>query len=137
MDYVKEQLKKQFEMKDSGELEYFLGIRDRVNRRIHSDTSIQFLNCSTVTQSPILLPQGQYCTNDDDAERLIDQQHSQSIVGSLMHAMLGTRPDIGYAVSIVAIQFEPERNASQYCQACPQILTERQISGSPMAAVNC
>ena len=42
MDCVKEQLRKRFEMKDLGELDYFLGIRvirDRSNRRIHISQS--------------------------------------------------------------------------------------------------
>ena len=120
MDCVKEQLRKQFEIKDLGELEYFLGIRvirDRVNRRIHINQS-GYINSvlerfGMLDSNPVANPiaTGTVLKKATDNDALVEQQYYQSIVGSLMYAMLGTRPDIGYAESQLS-QFNSNPNTT-------------------------
>ena len=106
-------LQEEFEMTDLGSLTSFLGMeikRNQQTRLLHL-TQQRYLNailsrhgmssCATVStpadphtrlnKSPI-----EYHTDS------INQQRYQSAVGSLMYVMIGTRPDIAFAVSAVS-----------------------------------
>jgi hypothetical protein len=109
----KQQMSDRFDMKDLGEPRRILGInvsRDRQTGTIHlcQQTYIHDIltRHSMENAKPMLSPM-------DKNERFVeatpetalsetDRQLYQSIVGSLMYAMLGTRPDIAYAVGLLS-----------------------------------
>jgi hypothetical protein len=111
IDKVKEGLRAEFEMKDLGELQYFLGIqvqRDRSNRRLHINQSGYIssilerfeMEDSKPASTPIATGTTLHKATDGDA--LVDIKPYQSLVGSQMYAMLCTRPDIAYAISQIS-----------------------------------
>src|SRR5579859_8128408 len=100
---LKAELGKEFEMKDIGELKYFLGIqvqRDRKNRRIHIDQSGYIwiildrfdMENSNAASTPEAT--GTKLVKAGITDILIEQQPYQSLVGSQMYGMTSTRPDI-------------------------------------------
>jgi transposase InsO family protein len=109
---IKSQLSQRFKMTDMGPIAYYLGMtvsRDRQNRilrlgqRSYLTEGIKTMGLwnSSQQKTPVntghLEPAGEgYC-----AEPEFKTQY-QSAVGTLMYAMLGTRPDIAYAVSSVS-----------------------------------
>jgi len=110
---LKEALNVRFKMSDLGACHFYLGmevIRDRPRRqlRLSQEAYLQKVltdhgmeNCNGV-QTPMetssrLVP----ADPDYQADRAFRTKY-QSAVGSLMYAMLGTRPDIAYAVSVVS-----------------------------------
>jgi len=113
MSKIKSALSREFEMSDCGELHQFLGIRitrDRANRRISLDQS-QLANqimsrfgmeeCNPVTTP--LDPSIQLKSADKDTSQSpVDQNLYRRMIGSLMYLMIGTRPDIAAAVSIIS-----------------------------------
>ena len=116
IDWVKAALEKHFDMTDLGELKMFIGVEISRNRsqrtlkagqgpyieRILIDHGMEW--CATVaTPSDPAVHLAKeakdfVATPENEANR----QRYQSAVGSLMYAMLGTRPDIAYAVGIVS-----------------------------------
>lgn len=110
---LKVKLNKRFQMSDLGPCSYYLGMkvtRDRPNRvlRLSQTGYIEEVlrkfdmdkcNPSKLPMDPHskLFPteEGETCPADRRTKY-------QSAVGSLMYAMLGTRPDIAYAVSVVS-----------------------------------
>jgi hypothetical protein len=111
IEEVKDQLRKEFEMKDLGELKYFLGIqvkRDRKLQQIHIDQSTYIkailkrfeMHNSKPAETPIATGTKLVQARVDDI--LVDPKRYQSMVGSLMYLMVCTRPDIAYALSQVS-----------------------------------
>jgi Reverse transcriptase (RNA-dependent DNA polymerase) len=108
---VKVDLKDTFEMKDLGELEYFLGIqvtRDRARHRIHVNQS-EYVNMildrfSMRESNPAstLMATGTVLHRLTSEDRIVDTKLYQSIVGSQMYTMLGTRPDIAFTISQIS-----------------------------------
>jgi hypothetical protein len=114
IDVIKKALNTRFQMTDLGPCRYYLGMtidRDRPQRRlclgqkgyitkfveqfgIHSDRPTA-VPISTKDAAPPKIPEGYQAASDLLAKY-------QSAVGSLMYAMLGTRPDIAFAVSLVS-----------------------------------
>jgi len=109
---VKDQLSQRFSMTDLGPMTYYLGMtvtRDRRNRtlrlgqRSYLTEGIKTMGLwdappqKTPMNTGHLEPAGE----DYSAEPGFKMQY-QSAVGTLMYAMLGTRPDIAYAVSSVS-----------------------------------
>ena len=125
INIVKSDLGKEFEMKDLGELEYFLGIqvaRDRTKRRLHIDQS-GYINTilerfGMANSNPVSTPiaTGTVFQKSTPNDQLVDSKFYQRIVGSLMYAMLGTRPDIAYAVSQLS-QFNAVPNSTHLAAA--------------------
>ena len=113
---VKKQLSTLFSMKDMGEAQYILGLqvtRDRAKRTLSLSQS-QYIG--TVLQRFRMedcQPQWTPCVDGLDLRKPVspitaDEQLEMSgvpyaaAVGAIMYAMLGTRPDIAYAVSVVS-----------------------------------
>ena len=107
---LKHQLSERYDMTDLGSVQQFLGMQifqDRASRIIQicqTTYSHKILNkfgidkCNGISISIEQLPlQGNNSTASPDA-----QHYYQSVAGSLMHAMLGTRPDLAYTVSILS-----------------------------------
>src|SRR3954469_8260401 len=114
MDSIKGYLNKSFSMNDLGEAAYILGIkiyRDRSRRLIglsHSTYLDKVLKKSKMDQAkkgflPVLqgvkLSQTQYPTTAEDREKMKGVPYA-SAIGSIMYAMLCTRPDVCLAISL-------------------------------------
>ena len=114
LESVKEWLKSCFSMKDLGEAEYILGIR------IHRDRSKRLIGLSQETyidkvlarfklenskrgfipmQHGISLGKTQCPSTPDEVKRMSNVPYA-SAVGSIMYAMVCTRPDVAYALSM-------------------------------------
>ena len=113
ISWIRNTLHQKFEMTDLGNLTIFLGLEIRRNRQartlhLSQTTYIQKIldrermhscNPATTPADPnVRLEKCQlsYKASEEDKKRY------QSAVGSLMYAMLGTRPDIAYAVAKVS-----------------------------------
>ena len=107
MEEVKKALSSEFDMKDLGEINHYLGmhiIRDRRNQTIHVNQTA-YINavikragmegCNAV--STPMIP-GRKLETRKGSEPSVNKHEYQHLVGSLMYAMLGTRPDIAFAV---------------------------------------
>ena len=116
LNSVKEYLNNSFSMKDLGEAAYILGIkiyRDRSRRLISLSQSTYLdkvlkrfgMEDSKKGFLPMLpnttLSKTQSPTSAEDRERMSKTPYA-SAIGSLMYAMLCTRPDIAYAVSLTS-----------------------------------
>ena len=115
LDSIKGYLNKSFSMKDLREAAYILGIkiyRDRSRRLIGLSQSTyldKVLKKLKMDQSkkgflPVLqgvkLSQTQCPTTAEDREKMKDVPYATAI-GSIMYAMLCTRPDVCLAISLV------------------------------------
>lgn len=113
---TKDWLKSQFEMKDMGDASFVLGIkiiRDRnvkklsLSQEAYLDKILKRfkMELSKPVDMPIhkgiKLSKTMALTNEDDEKEMANKSYAQA-VGSLMYAMLCTRPDISYAVSLVS-----------------------------------
>ena len=110
---IKEKLKHRFHMTDLGPCCYYLGMeitRDRQNRTIYLSQQgyiEKVLKDFNMWESS---PNATPMETSAKLEQSDQQYHAtigdvfwyQSAVGSLMYAMLGTRPDIAFAVSVVS-----------------------------------
>jgi hypothetical protein len=108
---VKEELNQKFEMKDLGELHFFLGMeveRNRDERLLHIN-QIKYLKeilkrFRMEECKPIGVPfdpkvKLQRNANGNDESKGFPYQQA---VGSLMYAMLCTRPDLAYPISVLS-----------------------------------
>ena len=116
VNWIHQQLHDEFEMTDLGPLKHFLGLkiaRNRRRRTLHLCQSqyiqkilrlhgLQVCNPSQTPADPHVRLSKSRAESEATAE---EKRIYQSAVGSLMYAMLGSRPEIAYAVSKV----------SQYC----------------------
>jgi Reverse transcriptase (RNA-dependent DNA polymerase) len=114
IDKIKDSLKQRFKMSDLGACHFYLGmevIRDRPRRtlrlsqtaylrKILQDFGMEHCNDKITTPmetSSRLMPAEPGYEADSKFRR-----NYQSAVGSLMYAMLGTRPDLAFAVSVIS-----------------------------------
>ena len=113
IEWAKKELKRAFKMTELGRLKTFIGLevtRDRKRRVLHvsQPTYVDRIlwNHGMQTCAPVSTPiepgtrlekspEGYTATSED-------MRRYQSAVGSLMYAMLGSRPDIAYAVGTVS-----------------------------------
>jgi len=111
IDAVKQKLKEEYEMKDLGELKYFLGVQvhqDKERKLIHINQTgynRTILKCFGMTNSktantPLL--GGTRLTKAMATDVLTEQKEYQSMVGSLMYAMLATRPDLALCIQQIS-----------------------------------
>ena len=113
---LKKDFNTRFEMTDLGEAHYCLRIqitRDRtkgaiqINQTKYIENILQRFNmqdckpAATPMQSGIRLSKKMSPSNDKELEDIANVPY-QNTVGSIMYAMLGTRPDIAYAVGAVS-----------------------------------
>ena len=125
-------------MTDLGELRTFLGLeinRDRPKRILHLSQTKYIKKilenhgmtgcnpCTTPADPHVRLVKSQQPFEASETEK----KKYQSAVGSLMYAMLGTRPDIAYAVSKVS-QYSTNPNPTHWT-AVKRIF--RYLAGSP------
>ena len=108
---VKDALAMQFDIKDIGNLHYFLGIKvlqDDKSKSIwigqplyinHLLKKFGMQDCKAVGTPVDVSTKLVKATNNDE---IIDQQLYQSAIGSLLYLSVSTRPDITYAVSTLA-----------------------------------
>ena len=113
---VKIWLAKQFDMKDLGEAAYILGIqifRDRKNRMLalsqasYVDKMMDRFAMQDSKKGMLPFRHGVYLSKDQSPKTPQEEEDMRRIpyasaVGSLMYAMLCTRPDICYAVGVVS-----------------------------------
>ena len=109
---IKNRLHERFEMTDMGACAYYLGMtvtRDRVNRilRLGQAGYVQkFITEHGMWEckgTPTPMGTEKYQVAEEDFQATDASRTAyQSAVGSLMYAILGTRPDIAYAVSVVS-----------------------------------
>src|SRR5579859_6307088 len=104
-------LNEEYEMKDLGELKYFLGIqvhRDRERKIIHinqsgyNQTILERYGMENSKLANTPLSSGARLTKAMATDILTDQQEYQSMVGSLMYAMLATRPDLAQTIQQIS-----------------------------------
>jgi hypothetical protein len=111
---IKTRLSEQFHMTDLGPCKYYLGMevtRDRQNRTLKLSQrsylekvlrNFGIWDCNKKHDTPIDTHTKLQKAEADYEPKTADIKWYQSAVGSLMYAMLGTRPDIAYAVSVVS-----------------------------------
>jgi len=113
VNWIRGLLHDEFEMTDLRPLTVFLGIeirRNRQLRRVHISQQQyiptilnQFRMSTAVTVSTRADPHVRLTTSSADHRAdQINKERYQSAVGSLMYAMIGTRPDIPFSVSAVS-----------------------------------
>ena len=108
---IKDELSKEFEIKDLGKLKYFLGmkvVQDEASKSIWigqpaytEDVLKRFgmENCKP-TSTPVNASSKLQPATDQDEP--VNQTEFQSAIGSLMYLAVSTRPDIAYAVNNLA-----------------------------------
>jgi hypothetical protein len=131
MSQLKQKLSKEFEVKDLGQLRYFLGIEIARSpkgivlsqRKYVLDllSDVGMLGCR-VASTPIE-KNHQLCAQSGDP---VDRESYQRLVGRLIY-LCHTRPDISYAVSVVSRYMHDPR--SGHLEAAHRIL--RYLKGSP------
>ena len=108
---IKAALSKRYDMNDLGETRTFLGLRIRRNRKqrtIMIDQSryigevLDRFGMSDCNPARTPLPSGIILEKNKGLADEKFRSHYQQLIGSLMYAMIGTRPDIAYAVTRLA-----------------------------------
>ena len=108
---LKAQLNEEYEMKDLGELKYFLDIqvhRDRERKIIHINQSgynrtiLERYGMQNSKSASTPLSTSARLVKATIMDVLTDQKEYQSIVGSLMYAMLATRPDLAQSIQQIS-----------------------------------
>ena len=107
---VKKQLNIAFKMVDIGPISHYLGLkieRNRVNRTIKLSQSayiekvLEKFHMQNANISTTPMKEGSLFRNDSQASDKEIKQY-QAIVGSIMFAMIETRPDIAFATSVIS-----------------------------------
>ena len=120
---VKAAMSQAFAIKDLGDASYVLGIaitRDRANRKLQmsqgqylTDILARFnmLECKGIG-TPMDANQKLHRGSRLAAEQeVVERLPYQRLVGSIMYAMIGTRPDLAYAVGVLAQHMQQPRKA--------------------------
>lgn len=105
---IKEKLSQHFTVKDLGNARYCLGIEIIRNREsiILSQTGYineilhKFNMSSCKPVSTPLVPGSKFNDNAEEAENA-EKFPYRELIGSLMYAAIGTRPDIAHAISVL------------------------------------
>ncbi|EJF56279.1 hypothetical protein DICSQDRAFT_71809 [Dichomitus squalens LYAD-421 SS1] len=105
---VKRMLGRQYKMTDLGAVQRFLGLRirrDRASRIVDIDQEdyvqsvLERFEMADCKPANTPLPAGAALVKYDGLASDAERSCYQSLIGSLMYAMLGTRPDIAFAVT--------------------------------------
>ena len=110
LNEIKVALSKKFEIKDLGELKYFLGVKveQRENNTVWIGQPAYIANLLEIFGmkdcKPVSAPVnvGSKLTKATDDDSCVDQKMYQSAIGSLMYLSVSTRPDIAYVVNSLA-----------------------------------
>jgi len=111
MNKTKKDLMQRFEMKDMGPLHHILGInciqdvdngRLGLSQELYIDKLIHKYNLTEANSVSTPSDPNVTLMKDDGVSKPVNQSLYQSLIGSLLYAALGTRPDIQFAVSAVA-----------------------------------
>ncbi|TFY51065.1 hypothetical protein EVJ58_g10757 [Rhodofomes roseus] len=111
IDSVKERLSREYQMTDLGAVQRFLGLRihrERSTRKLFVDqedyleTVLERFGMSNCKEARTPLPAGANLLSSTETATEEFRTKYQSIIGSIMYAMLGTRPDIAFAVTRLA-----------------------------------
>ena len=128
LDSIKGYLNKNFSMKDLGKAAYILGIkiyRDRSRRLIglsqsaYIDKVLKRFNMQDAKKGFLPMSHGislskTQSPSTPDERRRMDGIPYASVVGSIMYAMVCTRPDVSFALSVVGrYQADPGRVTGQ------------------------
>jgi Reverse transcriptase (RNA-dependent DNA polymerase)/gag-polypeptide of LTR copia-type/Integrase core domain/GAG-pre-integrase domain len=113
---LKQELSRLFQMKDLGEAQFVLGIQIQRNRAAHTLSISQHAYVKSVVERFNMMESHAVSTPMDHTVKLskadcpstLDQIRDmsnipyQSAVGAIMYAMLGTRPDIAFAITTLS-----------------------------------
>ena len=113
---VKAQLSSKFDMKDLGAPNFIMGMeirRDRANKMInlnqrkYVETVLQRFNMQESKPVKVPIPIGvklsvEQCPKTQEEEEDMSRVPYASVVGSLMYAMVCTRPNIAHAVGVLS-----------------------------------
>jgi len=116
LEAVKDSLRKSFSMKDLGEAAYILGIkiyRDRSKRLIglsqstYIDKVLKRFNMHDskkgfLPMSPGTILSKTQCPSTTDEQKRMSEIPYASAIGSIMYAMICTRPDVSFALSVTS-----------------------------------
>ena len=109
MNHLKEEFKKIWETRDLGDVTEFLRMRITWSgSKIHLDqcayleTVLQRCGMQNSKSAAMPLPAGYVSTPSVGAPNLEIRSRFQTVIGSLLYLMLGTRPDIAFAVTKLA-----------------------------------
>ena len=113
LNIVKQELEDRYQMTDLGEARYVLGIEIRRDRKARTLSILQVGYVKEILERfqmsgcrPISTPMDSnnklVAATDEDALDATATKDYQARVGALMYAMLGTRPDISYAVTALS-----------------------------------
>ena len=105
---IKKKLGKAYHMKDLGATQSYLGIRitrDRAHRCIwidqeaYIDSAITRFHLMNANDTKTPLPTGIHLTKSETPSSMNLRTKYQQLIGTLLYAALGTRPDIAFAVT--------------------------------------
>ena len=108
---LKATLREEYEMKDLGDLKYFLGIqvhRNKERKLIHicqpgyTRTILERYSMHNSKSANVPLSTGTKLTKATIADVLTEQKEYQSILGSQMYAILCTRPDLAQSIQQIS-----------------------------------
>jgi hypothetical protein len=116
MEDVKASLRKSFSMKDLGEASYILGIKiygDRskcligLSQSTYIDKVLNWVNMNESKKGFIPMPHGvtlsnTQCASMPDEKETMGRVPYALNIGSIMYAMICTRPDVSYAISVMS-----------------------------------
>jgi hypothetical protein len=110
MKEVKDTLTKKFDIKDMGELHYFLGMKIQLDKTgdvwigqpAYAESLLRKFGMSEAKPVSTPVDTSMKFIQAAEDEQCIDQQVYQSAIGSLLYLSVATRPDITFAVSNMA-----------------------------------
>jgi hypothetical protein len=126
LEEFKKEMSKRYDMKDLGELHFILGLqvtRDRAKRSLslcqtqYIDSILTRFNMQGCKPAKSPLRAKTILKPRDAEEEKADLALYLAVVGSLMYAMLGTRPDIAYAVGLLG-RFSSDPSREHWMTAC-------------------
>ena len=111
MQEIKSYLTNTFKMNDMGQLHYCLGIsitideggqRLQLSQKQYILKALERYGLTDVTPVSTPMDQNVKLVKDDGFSKSVEPVRYQSMIGSLLYAAIGTRPDISHAVGVVS-----------------------------------
>ena len=108
---VKRQLGKLYQMKDLGPASSYLGIRitrDRntcsiwINQQAYLENALKRFELQDANNMKTPLPAGIHLEKSEEPVALATKTYYQQIIGTLIYATIGTRPDIAFVATILS-----------------------------------